>query len=158
LLFNDKILIVFTKDVKSIYTAHTQILVKNADMRLSGNLILGLLAVNGLAQTLVPDQGQEPSAIAQPEPSPPAAEEPSVPVQDQPSVPADDDDTSRTDAEEAPEATPVPEPTADTPEETADASQISEGDQPTATASDDNDDEATTAAEETATADGEKYH
>lgn len=122
-------------------------------MRFSGSLIFGLLAVNGLAQTVVPDQ--QPSDVAQPEASAPAAEEPSVPAQNQPSVPADDgDDASPTDAGDSPIATAVPEPTADDPEETAGASQISGGDQPTATASDgDDDDEATTAAEETATAD-----
>ncbi|KAM0209443.1 hypothetical protein ACHAQI_006490 [Fusarium lateritium] len=126
-------------------------------MRFSGSLIFGLLAVNGLAQTVVPDQ--QPSDVAQPEPSAPAAEEPSVPAQNQPSAPAeddDDDDTPQTDAEDSPIATAAPEPTANDPVETAGASQISGDDQPTATASDDdddNDDEATTAAEETATAD-----
>ncbi|KAM0350572.1 hypothetical protein ACHAPU_003056 [Fusarium lateritium] len=125
-------------------------------MRFSGSLILGLLAANGLAQTAVPEEGQQSgSDISQPEPSAPAAEEPSAPVQDQPSIPADDD-TPQTDAEEAPiaTATAVPEPTADEPVETADASQISEDNQPSATASDGDDDvEATTAAEATATVD-----
>ncbi|KAF4993156.1 hypothetical protein FGRMN_6641 [Fusarium graminum] len=127
-------------------------------MRFSGSIILGLLAANGLAQTAVPEEGQQSgSDISQPEPSAPAAEEPSAPVQNQPPIPADDD-TSQTDAGEAPiaTATAVPEPTADDPVETADASQISEDNQPLATATGgDDDDEATTAAEETATADGE---
>ncbi|KAF5662684.1 hypothetical protein FHETE_7790 [Fusarium heterosporum] len=128
-------------------------------MRFSGSLILGLLAANGLAQTAVPEQGQQSgSEISQPEPSAPAAEEPSPPVQDQPSIPADDD-TPQTDAGEAPiaTATAVPEPTADDPVETADASQISDDNQPSATATGgDDDDEATTAAEGTATADGKE--
>ncbi|KAM0559869.1 hypothetical protein ACHAPJ_003817 [Fusarium lateritium] len=121
-------------------------------MRFAGSLIFGLLAVQGLAQTVVEDQSPEPSAVAAPEPSAPAAQEPSAP--------AADDDTPATQEEDAPAATADPqpsaaEPTADDPEETADATQASDADQPTATASDDDDDEATATAtvEETATAD-----
>ncbi|KAJ4264491.1 hypothetical protein NW762_005691 [Fusarium torreyae] len=119
-------------------------------MRFAGSIIFGLLAVQGLAQTVVEDQAPEPSAVAAPEPSAPAAEEPSVP--------AADDDTPATQEQDAPAATAdlqpsAAEPTADEPEETADATQASDADQPTATASDDDSDDATATAEETATAD-----
>jgi uncharacterized membrane protein YgcG len=122
-------------------------------MRFASSIIIGLLAANGLAQTVAdPDQQPaEPSAIAEPQPSEPAAQpsaQPSAPASE-PSNPSDDD-TPQTDAE----PTAVPGPTADEPVATGDASQVSEGEQPTATATDgDDDDEATTAAEGTATAD-----
>ncbi|KAI1024213.1 hypothetical protein LB504_005311 [Fusarium proliferatum] len=117
-------------------------------MRFAGSLILGLLAVNGLAQTVIPDQETEPSAIAQPEPSAPAAE-PSNPAQDQPSDAGDDGDAQPTDADSVPSATNGPEPTAVEPSN--EASQASGDEQPTATASDDDEDVST--AEGTATAD-----
>ncbi|QGI87484.1 unnamed protein product [Fusarium fujikuroi] len=117
-------------------------------MRFAGSLILGLLAVNGLAQTVIPDQDAEPSAIAQPEPSAPAAE-PSNPAQDQPSDAGDDGDAQPTDADSVPSATNGPEPTAVEPSN--EASQASGDEQPTATASDDDEDAST--AEGTATAD-----
>ncbi|KAF5708756.1 hypothetical protein FMUND_10431 [Fusarium mundagurra] len=123
-------------------------------MRFAGSLILGLLAVNGLAQTAIPDQDTEPSAIAQPEPSAPAAE-PSNPAQDQPSDAADDGDAQPTDADSVPSATNGPEPTAVEPsavEPSNEASQASGDEQPTATASDDDGEDAST-AEGTATAD-----
>ncbi|KAF5695061.1 hypothetical protein FDENT_619 [Fusarium denticulatum] len=118
-------------------------------MRFAGSLILGLLAVNGLAQTVIPDQDAEPSAIAQPEPSAPAAE-PSNPAQDQPSDAADDGDAQPTDADSVPSATNGPEPTAVEPSN--EASQASDDVQPTATASDEDDEDASTAGG-TATAD-----
>ncbi|KAK2674523.1 hypothetical protein RAB80_009507 [Fusarium oxysporum f. sp. vasinfectum] len=119
-------------------------------MRFAGSLILGLLAVNGLAQTVIPDQDAEPSAIAQPEPSAPAAE-PSNPAQDQPSDPAGDGDAQPTDVpvDSVPSATNGPEPTAVQPSD--EASQASGDKQPTATASDDGEDAST--AEGIATAD-----
>lgn len=129
-----------------------------ADMRFASSIIIGLLAANGLAQTVAdpaPEQQPEPSAIADPQPSEPAAQ-PSAPAAE-PSSPSDsgDDDTPQTNAE----PTAVAEPTADEPVATGDASQVSDGDQPTATATDsDDDDEATTAAEGTATADGKSHH
>ncbi|KAJ4118913.1 hypothetical protein NW768_010653 [Fusarium equiseti] len=122
-------------------------------MRFAPSVLIGLLAVNGLAQTVAdPEQQPEPSAIAEPQPSAPAAE-PSAPVQ-QPTNPSsdgdnDDDDTPQSDAGTAPTA--VPEPSANEPVETADASQV---EQPTATATDDDDDdEASSAVVGTATAD-----
>ncbi|KAI1070980.1 hypothetical protein LB507_011062 [Fusarium sp. FIESC RH6] len=123
-------------------------------MRFAPSVLIGLLAVNGLAQTVAdPEQQPEPSAIAEPQPSAPAAE-PSAPVQ-QPTNPSsdgddNDDDTPQSDADTAPTA--VPEPSANEPVETADASQV---EQPTATAADDDDDdEASSAVVGTATADG----
>lgn len=128
-------------------------------MRFAPSVVIGLLAVNGLAQTVAdPDQQPEPSAIAEPQPSAPAAE-PSAPAQ-QPSDPSnngDDDDGDDTPATDVANPTAVPEPTADEPAPTADASQVSEGEQPTATANDDDDDEATSAIRGTATADGEEH-